>query len=229
MSIVPFSTLVEDDLRSSWTALLDGQIDALAYRPPSLDNLDVDYEPGPGLSGSTNAPAIRAIFPGAFNPLHIGHLAMHAAAQQRLGFAAHFEISVTNVDKAAIELPDALARLKRFEPGHNVLLTRAPTFLEKCRRFPNVTFVVGADTVVRIGERRYYTSAIACDEALADIVKAQCRFLVFGRMSDSNSQFMTLETLSLPGALRTICDEITEKEFRIDLSSTALRERAEVS
>jgi hypothetical protein len=110
-----------------------------------------------------------------------------------------------------------------------VLLTRAPTFLEKCRRFPNVTFVVGADTVVRIGERRYYTSAIACDEALADIVKAQCRFLVFGRMSDSNSQFMTLETLSLPGALRTICDEITEKEFRIDLSSTALRERAEVS
>ena len=50
-----------------------------------------------------------------------------------------------------------------------------------------------------------------------------CRFLVFGRARDD--RFQSLKDIELPSELRSICDEVPEAEFRVDVSSSALRSR----
>lgn len=165
----------------------------------------------------------EAVFPGAFNPVHAGHLRMAEIAEEKLGVAPSFEISVENVDKPPLSPEQLEQRLALFPEGSGVWLTRAPTFVEKARLFPEVTFVVGADTLVRIGSPRYYQGRVSLrDTALRGLTESGCRFLVFGRWN--SGQFQTLEHLRLPASLRRICRGISESEFREDISSTQLRQ-----
>jgi hypothetical protein len=84
---------------------------------------------------------------------------------------------------------------------------------------------VGADTVVRIADPRYYAGEEqGLAAALAEIAAHGCRFLVFGRQLEG--RFQTLSELAIPAALRTLCDEVPAAEFREDVSSTELRTQA---
>ncbi len=189
-----------------------------------------------GLSTEAAMPAAslpRALLPGAFNPLHDGHRTMLAMAERRLGCPIACEISITNVDKPPldyIEMTDRAAQFARVAAQNNATadgalslwFTAAPTFVEKAQRFPGATFVVGADTIVRVGLARYYGNSEAeRDRALKTIAGLGCRFLVFGRLV--GERFETLEELPLPENLRALCDGLTEAEFRRDISSTELR------
>ena len=108
-----------------------------------------------------------------------------------------------------------------------VLLTTAPTFAEKARLFPRATFVVGADTIRRIGDPQYYNNQIAVMvRKIEAIAVAGCRFLVFGRVN-SHGSFATLDRLQLPAALAALCEEVPEADYRCDLSSTELRQRVD--
>lgn len=168
------------------------------------------------------ATSPRVLFPGAFNPLHAGHRHMAQIAQARLQAEVAFEISVTNVDKPPLDYYEIEHRLQGFDRGDQVWLTRAPTFVEKASLFPGVTFVVGADTIRRIAEEKYYGGSVhARDRALAALAAQQVRFLVFGRLAGEH--FETLASLPLPDALQQLCEEVSEADFREDLSSTALR------
>jgi hypothetical protein len=103
-----------------------------------------------------------------------------------------------------------------------VLLTRAATFVEKADIAPGCTFVVGADTLIRIGDPVYYGGdATKRDAAIHAIANSACRFLVFGRVL--NGKFESLSEVKLPPALRELCDEVPESVFREDVSSTELR------
>ena len=51
----------------------------------------------------------RAIFPGAFNPLHQGHLRMSEIAAKRLGVPVEFELSIENVDKPPLDYTEMQA------------------------------------------------------------------------------------------------------------------------
>ena len=114
-------------------------------------------------------------------------------------------------------------RLAQFvEKSLPLWFTRAPTFEEKSRLFPGATFVVGADTLVRIGQAKYYgNDPAAAEAAFANIAKRGCRFLVFGRVVDG--KFQALSDLALPDSLRKLCDEVPADEFREDISSTELQ------
>lgn len=98
----------------------------------------------------------RAIFPGAFNPLHDGHCCMAAIAAERLGRPVEFEISILNVDKPPLDFIEMEHRAGQFAADQILWFTRAATFVEKAEIFPNTTFIVGADTIVRIADPKYY-------------------------------------------------------------------------
>lgn len=181
------------------------------------------------------AEARQAIFPGAFNPRHSGHRAMARAAARILGTTVAHELSMDNVDKPPLDYLAIHARISQFARDEQVWLSRAATFLEKAALFPGATFIVGADTVARIAEPRYYRSAPAggdCsmvgpardvrDAAIEALAAAGCRFLVFGRRWEG--AFRTLDNLALPEPLRRLCDGVSEQAFRHDICSTDLRQ-----
>lgn len=168
---------------------------------------------------------VSAIFPGAFNPLHAGHLKMAEVAERMLGAPVEFEISVLNVDKPPLDFLEIRRRTEQFSVEQNVWLTRAATFEEKSARFPGATFIVGVDTLLRITNPRYYgNNTSARDGALQRIAERGCRFLVFGRAVDGH--FQTLDDVPLPEPLRAICRGVPGEVFREDVSSTELRQGA---
>ncbi len=176
-------------------------------------------------SAAGNAALPRAVFPGAFHPLHAGHQKMADQARQLLGVEVAYEISIQNVDKLPLDYLEMEQRVRQFPPGDAVWLTRAAQFVDKAELFPGATFVVGVDTIARIGQPRYYgNDSVAAEAAIARIAAAGCRFLVFGRMVDG--AFCTLGDLSLPPALATLCQAVPEALFREDVSSTELRRAA---
>lgn len=165
----------------------------------------------------------RLLVPGSFNPLHEGHRQMVRIAEERTGFKAALELSIGNVDKAPLDYQEIADRLSK---GQETLdrpfwLTHAPTFAEKAALFPGATFVVGADTVVRIAEGKYYSDPAARQDALGFLGDQNIRFLVFGRLM--GDRFCTLESLVLPSALSQLCEGVSESEFRTDVSSSQIR------
>jgi hypothetical protein len=175
-------------------------------------------------AGGVSASPI-VLFPGAFNPLHKGHKRMADVAAERCGKPVMFELSVTNVDKPPLDFIEIADRLGQF-PNERVLLTRAPTFVEKAEIAPGCVFVVGIDTLVRIGDPVYYhNDRTKRDAAIAAIRERGCRFLVFGRAV--HGAFGHLSDFDVPPALRELCDEVREAEFRDDVSSTQLRDAKE--
>ncbi len=149
---------------------------------------------------------------------------MAQLAAEKTGRVVEHEISIVNVDKPPIDFIEMERRAAQFAAGERLWFTRAPTFVEKSQIFPGATFVVGADTIVRIAEAKYYRDARARDAALEQLAAVGCRFLVFSRCQDGI--YPSLRELGLPDALRRICDEISGDTFRMDISSTALRRQA---
>ena len=159
------------------------------------------------------------LFPGSFNPLHEGHRRMMAIAEARLGRRGAFELSIENPDKPLLDYLEIRARLDQLD--RPVWLTRLPTFAEKAREFPGATFVAGMDTLVRIADPRYYGGVRQRDGQLTAMLGHGVRFLVFGRLLDGD--FAELGKQPLPPALMQCCTPVGEAEFRMDLSSTAIR------
>jgi nicotinamide mononucleotide (NMN) deamidase PncC len=173
------------------------------------------------LPESSPTSAARILFPGAFNPIHSAHRRMAELASNRLGQRVTYELSIANVDKPPLDFIEIADRLAQFD-GDSVLLTRAPRFVDKARIAPGCTFVVGVDTIARIDDVKYYQGGAAeRDAAIASFAAAGCRFLVFGRRV--GTQFCSLATVGISKALGQLCDEVSEAEFREDISSTTLR------
>ena len=167
----------------------------------------------------------RAIFPGAFSPIHRGHLEMINIAEQRLQKKVVLEISVQNVDKPPfdyIELEHRLARISRAKPNQPVWLTQTPLFVDKAELFPWSVFVVGADTIKRFADLRFYQDNVhKFHEILRTIAYYNCRFLVFARQSKTGLE--SLETMKMPDMLRSLCEDVPPSVFTMDISSSDLR------
>lgn len=171
--------------------------------------------------GPTYEDRNRIVFPGAFNPFHDGHRQMASIGANLLSAPVEYEISIINVDKQPLSDDEVQRRVKQFRDEQAVWITRAATFVEKARLFPKSTFIVGADTIERIADSKYYCDVASRDSAIDEIADADCRFLVFGRQVATT--FVTLSTINLPESLAKICSDVPESEFRSDVSSTSIR------
>lgn len=165
----------------------------------------------------------RAILSGSFNPLHDGHLKMVKTARAILGTAVTFELAAINADKPALPLEDILERISQFAGRWPILISTAPTFIEKARLYPGTTFIVGYDTAERILHPRYYQNSHEnMLAALEEIRQHGCRFLVAGRV-DPTGKFRHLTDLAIPNTCRDMFLGIPDSQFRQDISSTELR------
>ena len=190
-----------------WEELLHGKIDRVMANDPDM-------------LGEPEKEAL--IFPGAFDPLHGGHRRMAEIAGELLDRSVAFELSIENVDKPPLDFIEIADRAAQFTAGEPLWLTRAATFVEKASVFPGATLVVGADTIARVANPRYYgDDAHALRQAIDAIRAANCRFLVFGRRRGTT--FQTLADLRLPNSLEEICRGVSAERFRDDISSTVLR------
>jgi nicotinic acid mononucleotide adenylyltransferase len=170
-----------------------------------------------------NTDQTPIILSGAFNPLHEGHLELAKAAQGLLNLPITFELAARNVDKDPLSPTEVLERMAQFAGRWPVVASHAATFLEKARRFPQSTFVVGYDTAARIVHPRYYDdSQDQMRQALNEIRQRGCRFLVAGRKSD-DGQFHPAPSLEIPAGFDSLF--LPMHGFRHDISSSELRKR----
>eukprot|EP00339_Tiarina_fusa_P005139 CAMPEP_0117047292 /NCGR_PEP_ID=MMETSP0472-20121206/32683_1 /TAXON_ID=693140 ORGANISM="Tiarina fusus, Strain LIS" /NCGR_SAMPLE_ID=MMETSP0472 /ASSEMBLY_ACC=CAM_ASM_000603 /LENGTH=480 /DNA_ID=CAMNT_0004759937 /DNA_START=150 /DNA_END=1592 /DNA_ORIENTATION=- len=195
------------------------------------------------------------VFPGSFNPPHVGHAALARTAVQKANSTSHrhekrpifMEISLTNADKPPIDPDTVSERIQSFleledmPKNWGLILTRAPLFSEKVkclqdcvmgspdRGSPEISFVIGTDTLVRILNPKYYNDD---ENAMLEAVRSMegVNFLVGGRLeqkkgSDEPARFVSgaEEIISLPKDVRDKFRIIEEKDFRVDLSSSHIR------
>jgi len=192
----------------------------------------------------TPFPPGTIVYPGSYNPLHEGHLSLMrtaralaaagARAEGRPPPAAVFEIAAFNADKPPLARPALEARLQQFtnstlETSWAVVVTKVPLFIEKARLFPNCTFVVGADTATRLIDPKYYHGdPLEMINALSEIAVLGCRFVVGGRRVEGRG-FLTVDHVlreqRLPQKIKNMFYGIVEEAFRMDISSTELRQK----
>jgi hypothetical protein len=166
-----------------------------------------------------------ALLPGSFNPLHPGHTTLAAAASARLGMPVHFELSVANVDKPELPPEEIKKRVGQFATVGPVWVTRAATFIEKAALFPGAAFVLGWDTAVRLIDPAYYGGTAERDSALRMLLGAGSRFVVGGRVDEAGA-FRVWDRVAIADELADLFVVLLETDFRVDVSSRALRASA---
>ena len=169
------------------------------------------------------APRHPMLLPGSFNPMHAGHRLLARVAEDLKQQSLAFEISVTNVDKPPLASTAVRDRLTQFTWKSTVELTRAPTFREKLRLFPNTIFVIGADTAERLFAPKYYgDDEFQMHAALEEIGGSGGSFLVAVRL-DGIGRMRTLRDIAMPSRYADLFTEIPEHRFRLDMSSSDIR------
>ncbi|KAI5076449.1 hypothetical protein GOP47_0008514 [Adiantum capillus-veneris] len=181
-SLIESKTYLDEDAQI--TQLLQGKICMVPYA----------Y----GTGSTNNDDVRRVILSGSFNPLHEGHLKLMDAACSVIPGVPVFEISVINADKPPLSPDEIKSRAIQFkQAGKTIVFTNQPFFFKKAELLPNSTFVVGADTAVRLINPKYYDgSHVRMLEVLLAMKHLGCDFVVAGRVVDG--KFLALSDLSIP-------------------------------
>lgn len=166
---------------------------------------------------------IRLVFPGSFNPCHKNHIFMARWASKRYNKPVHFEISMKNVDKPSIDFIslnqrlDSLREYKDEDFMGDVYLTNTPLFMQKATLFPNAIFIVGADTINRLFDTKYYHGVTDMATVLGHFKEKNVRFIVFHRKSVE---------LTIDPELLGVCEIVSLDEYEDDgTSSTEIRNK----
>lgn len=168
------------------------------------------------LVNGDSLPEQPLLYPGSFNPLHQGHKGLLHAAEKISERNGLFELSIKNVDKPPLAFDEVEKRLAVVSMP--LVLTSAPTFIEKANLFPGAWFAMGYDTAIRLVDPKYHPDVPAM---LQQFQSLKTRFVVAGRLH--NGIFQSLEQVPIPAGYEHLFIPIPETIFREDISSTVLR------
>jgi hypothetical protein len=179
---------------------------------------------------SPDADAPRLLLPGSFRPLHDGHASMAEVASRIVGSPCAYELSLFHPEKPPLDYVAIASRLAGFRGrAGRLYLSNAPTYVEKARVFPGCVFAVGLDTALRIVDPRFYPGIAGRDAALAEFAALEGRLLVFGRV-DAAGRFLELDPdafeTGVASFFRSVATPVPEALFRLDVSSTEVRQRS---
>lgn len=174
-------------------------------------------------TGALENPEKWLVFGGSFNPPTCGHFGMAEAAASASGRTVAFEISLKNADKDGISYDEALKRAEKMRWWTRIVIHDAPLFIDKVRRYGDgIAFLVGADTMVRLLDPKYYGTegpARIMNEFRASRVK----FYVVDRLDKQSGEFLTYDAV-VPVEYR---DFVVHVPGRWDVSSSEIRAEQE--
>ena len=191
------------EAEKNWVKLVDSKIDFV--------------------SSSNRIPEL--IFPGSFNPFHSGHNSMSELAEKKTGLGLAYEICIQNADKPPLSYHEIEKTLDQFNHGHEWVLTKAGKFTDKAALFPNSVFIIGADTLTRILDEKFYLNRRDMLNQLDLFNSHNINFLVFGRKIKSN--FIDLDSVTIPEHIAKRFSGFGEEIFRDDISSSLIRKEQE--
>jgi nicotinamide mononucleotide (NMN) deamidase PncC len=159
------------------------------------------------------------LFAGSFNPLHFGHEKIAAEVESLTGKRVVYMITNSHPDKGGVGSKELLGRVAQFQYLAPVLVTNnLPLYLDKARTFPGFGFIIGADTLSRLIDPKYYTTTVG--EMLGELQDLGVHFYVAGR--HEGGEIMNLNTLrdTIPSPFWGLFTQLTTV---IEVSSTTIR------
>jgi hypothetical protein len=173
------------------------------------------------------SPQFEVVYPGAFNPMHDKHLEIMRVAAEWTGKPVYLELTMKSAHKPALDymswnerylgIRQQLGAPVDSKVFGGILTTRAATFVEKSFLYPNCTFVIGYDNVLKLCDPKFYPWS-SVDEAAAILQANGAHFLAFHR------QNIDIDFATLPESMRQLITVIPSSMFEDDgTSSTQLR------
>lgn len=173
---------------------------------------------GESFGGSILNTTHRCLFvPGAFNPIHQGHLNLIKGAQSASGKDPILFVTANPPHKAHLTVPEMIAKVRHLK-GHTVYFNQDPLFIDQARRFPGCSFAIGADAMDRMLDPKWCPVEPMLDEFL----KLGTTFFVSSRLVGDKylNVWQVLSTRNIERGW-SIFREVEVP--RLDISSTQLR------
>lgn len=120
-----------------------------------------------------------ALMPGAFNPLHEGHLGLGSQVRSQWNKDVIFEVCTIHPIKPPLTVQQMLQRAKILQ-GHRTIFTQLPLYLDKARAYPGISLVVGADAMLRLLDPKWGDP----EKLFAEFTQLETKFLIGSRVVD---------------------------------------------